>query len=90
MRRGFGALLAFEVRGGVEAGRRAYDRVRLVTRAVSLGDVRSLVTHAATTTHASMPPELRRAAGIGDGLMRLSVGIEELEDLWTDLDQALG
>lgn len=90
MVRGFGSLFAFEVAGGVEAGRAAYNRVNLVTRAVSLGELRTLITHAATTTHASMPPEQRKAAGISDGLVRISAGIEDVEDLWSDLDQALG
>lgn len=90
MRRGFGSLVAYEVRGGVERGRRAYDAFELIARAVSLGDVRTLVTHPATTTHASMSADARRAAGIGEGLMRLSVGIEDVDDLWRDLDRALG
>lgn len=90
MCRGFGPVLAFEIRGGLEAGKRFYNAVKLVTRAVSLGDVRSLVTHAATTTHAAVPAEQRARAGITDGLLRLSVGIEDVEDLWADLDQALG
>ena len=89
MQRGFGAIVAFEVRGGVAAGQQVYDRVELVARAVSLGDVRSLLTHPASTTQASMPADQRRAAGISDGLMRLSVGIEGVEDLWSDLDRAL-
>ncbi len=89
MRRGYGSLLAFEIAGGAEAGRRAYDAVELVTRAVSLGDVRTLLTHPASTTHSSMPRQRRLEAGIGDGLMRLSVGIEDAEDLWSDLDRAL-
>jgi methionine-gamma-lyase len=89
MQRGFGAILAFEVRGGREVGARAYDRVQLIERAVSLGDVRSLLTHAASTTHASLSPAERAAGGVGEGLMRLSVGIEDLEDLWADLEQAL-
>lgn len=89
MHDGFGGLVAFEARGGVEAGRRCYDRVGVIARAVSLGDVRSLLTHPATTTHASMPADARRAGGIGDGLLRLSVGIEDVEDLWEDLDRAL-
>lgn len=87
MTRGFGALVAFEVEGGAA---RVYDAVTLVRRAVSLGDVRSLITCPAATTHASMRPEQRRAAGIGEGLMRLSVGIEDVEDLWDDLSAALG
>ncbi len=89
MRGGFGALVAFTVRGGFEAARRTYDRVQLVSRAVSLGDVKTLITHAASTTHASMNPEQRIAAEIEDGSMRLSVGIEDVEDLWQDLARAL-
>ncbi len=86
----FGALLSFELVGGVEAGRRVLDRVRLVSHAVSLGDVRSLITHPASTTASTMSPEDRLAAGIGDGLLRLSVGIEDAGDLIADLEQALG
>jgi len=89
MRGGYGALVAFDVEGGREAGRRVHDSVRTITRAVSLGDLRTLLTHPATTTHASMSADALRAAGIGDGLMRLSVGIEDVEDLWRDLDRAL-
>ena len=88
MQRGFGALVAYELHGGVAAGRAAYDAFRLITRAVSLGDVRTLVTHPAATTHASVPEDVRRAAGIGDGLMRLAVGIEDVEDLWRDIERA--
>lgn len=89
MERGFGALVAFDLSGGREAGARCYDAVSTITRAVSLGDVRSLLTHAASTTHASMSSEERRQAGVTEGLMRLSVGIEDVEDLWRDLDRAL-
>lgn len=90
MRRGFGALIALEVAGGLEGGARAYDAVRVISRAVSLGDVRSLLTHPASTTHASMTRDQRDAAGIAEGLMRLSVGVEDVEDLWADLERALG
>jgi cystathionine beta-lyase/cystathionine gamma-synthase len=90
MQRGFGALIAFEVVGGLAAGARAYDAVDVIARAVSLGDARSLLTHPASTTHASLTPEQRREAGLGEGLLRLSVGIEDVEDLWEDLDRALG
>lgn len=90
MQRGFGAMIAFEVKGGLPAGKRAYDRLELVARAVSLGDVRSLITHPASTTSASMPREDRIRGGITDGLMRMSVGIEDREDLWEDLSRALG
>lgn len=89
MRNGYGAMIAFEVAGGLDAGARAYDAVQIITRAVSLGDVRSLLTHPASTTSASMPRADRVAAGITDGLLRLSVGIEDVEDLWRDLDRAL-
>ena len=89
MERGYGAMIAFEVRGGLQAGARAYDAVRVISRAVSLGDARSLLTHPASTTSASMPRPDRLAGGITDGMMRLSVGIEDVEDLWEDLDQAL-
>ncbi len=88
--RDFGAIVAFEVVGGVEAGRRVLERCKLITHAVSLGDLRSLITHSASTTHFSMPAEARRAAGISDGLLRMSCGIEETEDLVDDLLAALG
>jgi methionine-gamma-lyase len=88
--RGFGALVAFELEGGLEAGARVLERVRVVTHAVSLGDVRSLITHPASTTASTMPVADRHAAGIGDGLLRLSVGIEDLPDLVADLDHAIG
>ncbi|MCB9632311.1 MAG: aminotransferase class I/II-fold pyridoxal phosphate-dependent enzyme [Sandaracinus sp.] len=90
MKRGFGSMIAFELRGGLEAGARAYDAFELVTRAVSLGDLRTLVTHAASTTHRSMPAEQRAAAGISDGLFRLAVGIEDVEELWADVERAFG
>ncbi|HED04090.1 MAG TPA: PLP-dependent transferase [Candidatus Fraserbacteria bacterium] len=86
---GFGGMLSFEVQGGLEAGKRALNRVQLCTRAVSLGDVKTLITHPASTTHYIVPPEARRAAGISDGLIRLSVGIEDVQDLMDDLAQAL-
>lgn len=90
MHRGFGALIAFEVKGGLEAGARVHDRVEVIARAVSLGDVRSLLTHPASTTHASLTAAQRAEAGIGEGLMRLSVGVEDVEDLYEDLERALG
>jgi len=85
----FGSLVSFELAGGLDAGRKLLDAVRLVTHAVSLGDVRSLITHPASTTASTMPPELRVRAGISDGLVRLSVGIEDTDDLIADLEQAL-
>jgi cystathionine beta-lyase/cystathionine gamma-synthase len=86
----FGALVAFEVDGGLAQGRRVLERVKVVTHAVSLGDARSLVTHPASTTHASMPADARARAGISDGLLRVSCGIEETDDVVRDIMQALG
>ena len=87
--RGFGAMLSFELHGGVPAVRAFLEPLRHVTLAESLGGVESLVAHPATMTHAAMSADARRAAGIGDGLLRLSVGIEALDDLEADLLQAL-
>jgi methionine-gamma-lyase len=84
----FGALVAFEV-DTLERGRRVLEAVRVVTHAVSLGDVRSLITHPGSTTHASMPSEARRSAGINDGLLRISCGIEESDDVVEDVIRAL-
>lgn len=85
----FGGMIAFEVHGGVAAGRSVMDRVRLCTLAVSLGDVRTLICHPASMTHSTVPPEARQRAGISDGLIRLSVGIEDAADIVADLDHAL-
>jgi cystathionine gamma-synthase len=86
---GFGAMLSFDLRGGIPAVRAFLDGLRCHTLAESLGGVESLVAHPATMTHAAMSPEARAAAGIGEGLLRLSVGIEALEDLVEDLRDAL-
>jgi methionine-gamma-lyase len=90
----FGTLLSFELtataeESALDAGRRVLESVRTITHAVSLGDVRSLLTHPASTTHSTMPRSDREAAGISDGLLRLSVGIESAADLWNDLAQSM-
>ncbi len=87
---GFGGMLSFEVQGGVEAAREVARRTRLFTLAESLGGVESLIELPALMTHASLPAARRQEIGIDDGLIRLSVGIEEVEDLIADLVQALG
>ncbi len=87
---GFGAMVAFEVHGGVESGKRLMDAVELWSLAENLGSVESLITHPVTMTHAAVPRDERIAAGITDGLVRLSVGLEDVEDLIEDLDAALG
>ena len=86
---GFGAMLWFEVQGGVSAGKRLMDSVRLCTLAENLGSVETLVTHPVTMTHADVEKAERERVGISDGLVRLSVGLEDVEDLIDDLDQAL-
>lgn len=87
----FGTVLAFELAGddAVARGRRVLEALKVATHAVSLGDVRTLATHPASTTHATMPAETRRLAGIGDGLVRVSVGLESAKDLVTDFERAL-
>jgi cystathionine beta-lyase/cystathionine gamma-synthase len=86
--RGFGGMLAFEL-GSLEAARRLLNAVRLMALAESLGGVETLISHPATMTHASVPPERRAALGITEGLVRISVGIEDVDDLLEDLEQAL-
>lgn len=86
---GFGAMLSLELHGGADAVRAFVDGLQLFTLAESLGGVESLVAHPATMTHASMSAEAREVAGIGDGLLRFSVGIEAAEDLVADLRAAL-
>ena len=86
---GFGAMLWFEVTGGVEAGKRLMDSVQLCTLAENLGSVETLITHPVTMTHADVERAERQRVGIIDGLVRLSVGLEDVEDLIDDLSQAL-
>jgi cystathionine beta-lyase/cystathionine gamma-synthase len=86
--RGFGGMLAFEL-GSLESARRLLNSVRLHALAESLGGVETLISHPATMTHASVPAERRAALGISDGLVRISAGIEDIDDLREDLTQAL-
>jgi O-acetylhomoserine (thiol)-lyase len=83
------SLMTFGVFGGFEAGRRFYDALALVKRLVNLGDAKTLACHPASTTHRQMSPEEQRAAGVTPELIRLSVGIEHVDDIIADLDQAL-
>jgi methionine-gamma-lyase len=88
MRR-FGGMVAFELKGGLQAGIRFMDALQLVTRAVSLGDAETLAQHPASMTHSTYTAEQRAAHGISDGLVRLSVGLEDIEDVLADISQAL-
>jgi cystathionine gamma-lyase len=88
--RDYGGMVSLRLKGGAEAAKRFLTRTRLFSLAESLGGVESLVCHPATMTHASIPADLRIARGVDDGLIRLSVGIEEVEDLERDLKEGLG
>jgi cystathionine gamma-lyase/cystathionine beta-lyase/cystathionine gamma-lyase/homocysteine desulfhydrase len=85
---GFGSMITFDL-GGLAAAKAFLDRLRVASLAESLGGVETLISHSASMTHASLPAEERRKLGITDGLVRISVGIEDVEDLIADLDQAL-
>ncbi|MGI5864194.1 MAG: trans-sulfuration enzyme family protein [Myxococcales bacterium] len=85
----FGGMISFELKGGLDAGRKLMDSIKVWTLAVSLGTVDSLIQHPASMTHACVPKEKREQGGITDGLVRTSVGIEEAEDLIKALDDAL-
>lgn len=85
----FGGMVSFELKGGLEAGARMMGRVRLATLAPTLGNTDTLVQHPASMSHSAVPRETRLKMGITDGLVRLSVGIENLEDILEDLDQAM-
>ncbi|HEY9843494.1 MAG: cystathionine gamma-synthase [Candidatus Sericytochromatia bacterium] len=86
---GFGGMISFEVKGGIEAGKRVASATKLFALAESLGGVESLIGHPATMTHSAIEPAQRRAIGLNDGLLRISVGIEDVEDLMEDLKQAV-
>jgi cystathionine beta-lyase/cystathionine gamma-synthase len=87
--RGFGGMISMQLRGGIPAARSFMTRTKLFSLAESLGGVESLLCHPATMTHASIPKEIREARGVDDGLLRLSVGIEDVADLKADLERAL-
>jgi len=86
---GYGGLVGFELKGGLEAGRRFIDALEMHYHVANIGDARSLAIHPATTTHSQLTPEEQAATGVTDGYVRLSVGIEHIDDILADLDQAL-
>ncbi|HXE56658.1 MAG TPA: O-acetylhomoserine aminocarboxypropyltransferase/cysteine synthase family protein [Gemmatimonadales bacterium] len=87
---GFGGVLTFGVKGGLEAARTVIDRVKLFSLLANVGDAKSLIIHPASTTHEQLTPEQQRASGVTPELIRLSAGLEDVRDLIDDLDQALG
>ncbi|MGZ3305947.1 MAG: PLP-dependent transferase, partial [Asticcacaulis sp.] len=86
---GFGAMMSFELKGGIEAVKTLLDAIELFSLAESLGGVESLIVHPASMTHAAMSPEAQATAGIGGGLLRLSIGLEDPRDLIAALDRGL-
>ena len=87
--KGFGGMISVILKGGLESATRFLERTELFSLAESLGGVESLIEHPAIMTHASIPPEVREEIGISDGLVRLSVGIESIEDLIEDIENSL-
>ncbi|MGB3414121.1 MAG: bifunctional o-acetylhomoserine/o-acetylserine sulfhydrylase [Microbacteriaceae bacterium] len=88
-KKGAGAVLSFELKGGVDAGKRLVDSVKLFSHVANIGDVRSLIIHPASTTHSQLTPEQQLATGTTPGLVRLSIGLEHIDDIKADLEQAL-
>lgn len=85
-----GGIVTFELKGGIEAGRSFLNRLQLFSLTANLGDVRSIATHPASTTHSKLTPAERTQVGISDGLVRLSIGLENVEDIWADILRGLG
>ncbi|KAB1068430.1 aminotransferase class I/II-fold pyridoxal phosphate-dependent enzyme [Tamlana haliotis] len=84
-----GNIIAFEVEGGIKGGQAFFDSIKMCSLSANLGDTRTIVTHPASTTHAKVEPEVKAAAGITDGLVRVSVGLEHVDDVIADIEQAL-
>jgi O-succinylhomoserine sulfhydrylase len=85
-----GNVVAFEIKGGIEAGITFLNRIKMCSLSANLGDTRTIVTHPSSTTHGKLSEEERLAVGITDGLVRVSVGLENIQDIIEDLEQALG
>lgn len=86
----FGGVLSFEVKGGQEAAWKVVDNTRLISITANLGDTKTTITHPATTTHGRVDPEVRKEAGVTDGLVRIAVGLEDIQDIQEDLARGLG
>ena len=85
-----GCVVAFEVNGGLQSGRKLFDSIKLLSLSANLGDSRSIVTHPASTTHSKLSEDDRAKVGITDGMVRISVGLEHIDDIIGDIEQALG
>jgi O-succinylhomoserine sulfhydrylase len=84
-----GGIVSFEIKGGLDKGRNFLDKLQLFSLTANLGDTRSIATHPASTTHSKLTPDQRLEVGISDGLIRLSIGLEDIDDIWNDVEQAL-
>jgi O-acetylhomoserine (thiol)-lyase len=89
LKKGSGGMVSFSIKGGLEAGRKFIDNLQLFSHLANVGDAKSLAIHPASTTHSQLSSEQLREAGIDEGLIRLSIGIEHIDDIIEDLDQAI-
>jgi O-succinylhomoserine sulfhydrylase len=89
MPKGGGGVICFDIKGGVEAGRRFLNNLKMLSHSANLGDTRTIATHPASTTHSKLTPAERAAVDITDGLIRVSCGLEHIEDIQNDIYQAL-
>ncbi len=89
LKNGFGGMVAFAIKGGLESGRKFIDSLELVSHLANVGDAKSLAIHPASTTHSQLSPEQLQAGGIGEGMIRLSIGIEHIDDITADIKQAI-
>jgi O-acetylhomoserine (thiol)-lyase len=89
LQHGYGALLGFGIKGGLEAGKKFIDSVKLLSHLANIGDAKSLVIHPASTTHQQLTPEEQLSTGVTPDFIRLSIGLETIEDIIDDIDQAL-
>jgi len=89
LRSGFGAIVGFGIKGGLEAGKRFINSVRLLSHLANIGDAKSLVIHPASTTHQQLTREEQEQTGVTEDYIRLSVGLEDVDDIKEDIDQAL-
>jgi O-acetylhomoserine (thiol)-lyase len=86
--KGSGSVLSFEIKGGIEAGKKFIEALKLLSHVANIGDVRSLAIHPASTTHSQLSPDEQLTAGVTPGLVRLSIGIENIKDIQADLESA--
>jgi O-acetylhomoserine (thiol)-lyase len=89
LKKGFGGMIAFGIKGGLEAGKKFIDNLQLVSHLANVGDAKSLAIHPASTTHSQLSPQQLQDCGIDAGMVRLSIGIEHIDDIIADIDQAL-